>query len=89
MKQVAYRQAFTLIEQLVVIAIIALRAATLLPTLNHARIRARASGCLNNQRQQYLGVMMFAADHLGYAPGNNQDFCGWPPTSPNDSGMAQ
>lgn len=61
-------RAFTLIEVLVVVAIIALLVAILLPSLAHAREVARRSVCLNNEHQMGVGMSMYAADHKQLLP---------------------
>jgi prepilin-type N-terminal cleavage/methylation domain-containing protein/prepilin-type processing-associated H-X9-DG protein len=55
--------AFTLIELLIVIAIIAMLIGILLPALGAARKTARAAVCLNSQRQTAIGMHTYAGDH--------------------------
>jgi prepilin-type N-terminal cleavage/methylation domain-containing protein len=59
------RQAFTLVELLVVIGIIALLIAILLPTLKKAQDQARSVSCLSNMRQMHFAFSMYNNDHKG------------------------
>src|SRR3954470_12477552 len=63
------RQAFTLVELLVVIGIIALLISILLPALGRAQRQARITACLSNERQLALALMMYCQDNQGYFPG--------------------
>jgi len=62
-KHSAAMTGFTLIELLVVIAIIAILAAILFPVFAQAREKARATTCLNNQRQIVTSILMYVQDN--------------------------
>jgi prepilin-type N-terminal cleavage/methylation domain-containing protein len=63
------RRAFTLVELLVVIGIIALLIAVLLPALNKARRQALLTVCSSNQKQLVNALLMYCADNRGCFPG--------------------
>lgn len=84
------RRGFTLVELLVVIALVAALASLLLPALAGARAKSARVACLSQLHQLGLGFALYLGDHqdrlpdrrdlkvsLGYRPWSD-----WPPSDP-------
>lgn len=73
---------FTLIELLIVIAIIAILASMLMPALGRARSSAKRIACVATLKQLGAGLLMYASDWNGFFPqkGQNADGYAWPLT---------
>ncbi len=81
------KRGFTLVELLVVIAVIALLAALLFPAFAQARAKARQTVCVSNLRQIGLALEQYASDHDDTfmpgvllptaAPGDSPQYAGW------------
>ena len=67
-KQMSDRKAFTLVELLVVISIIALLLAVLMPSLQRAREQAKFLICKNNVHQFSIAVAAYASEYDNYVP---------------------
>ncbi len=59
---------FTLVELLVVVAVIAVLAGLMLPGLGQAQQAARRASCLSNLRQVGIGIAAYAGEHDGRVP---------------------
>ena len=75
-----HARGFTVVELLVVVAIIALLVAILVVGLEKARTMARVAGCLSNQRQIALAQTSYAIDNGGALASPRTSFAGGSPS---------
>ena len=72
------RAAFTLVELLVVLAVLAFGAVLLIPAFAHTRPNAQAAQCLNNMRQLMAAMSMYTHDNSDFFPPNPDSSFGTP-----------
>lgn len=75
--------AFTLVELLVVIGIIAVLVGILLPTLSRAREAANSAKCAANMRTVAQAMLSYANDFNGWLAGPRTSGTVWEPPGPN------
>lgn len=83
-----WRPGFTLVEVLVVVAIIGLLIAILIPSLAAARAQSRLVVCQSNLHQIGLGITAYAGEHRVIPFGPTVDLLFSPFLEPNDGTMA-
>ena len=66
------RKGFTLVELLVVVAILGLLVAVLFPVFAHVRENGRRTVCLSNERQIGMAIFQYAQDNNGLLPWGSQ-----------------
>ena len=88
-------RAFTLIELLIVIAIIAILAAILIPNFLHARAMSQTAACEGNEKQIATAMEEYATDHMGTYPtdfgasGLTTPYLNYTPTDPASGAIYQ
>src|SRR4051812_16287237 len=80
-KRTGGRKAFTLVELLVVIGIIALLISIMLPVLSGVREKANRTKCLSNLRQLGMAAHQYAINWRGWFPYRSKEGP-WPPEVP-------
>jgi prepilin-type N-terminal cleavage/methylation domain-containing protein/prepilin-type processing-associated H-X9-DG protein len=68
---------FTLVELLIVIAIITILAGLLLPAINQAKSKAQAAICLSNHKQLLLAWQLYISDNREELPQNSFNAAYW------------
>jgi len=64
------QQKFSLIELLIVVAIIGILSSLVLPALGKARKKAKIANCLSNQKQIGISIFLYSGDNETHVPGH-------------------